>query len=179
MGSNPTPSAIHLGANDLKNIEEIIKFVKDQIAFHERQALKYKQDSRRVLLHKQTANKFQELCDFLDQTKKHENHSKKNIPNLSLSWNEIQDLPDELLAELSFTESDKLDYSIVSLIDENGGVATLDRVIVSLYSLTGEIFKRASLNARLYRMVQKGMIYSIQGKKGVYSTSPAVDENLQ
>ena len=80
------------------------------------------------------------------------------------------------MAELSISESDKLDYSLVSLIKSCGGVATLDRILVSVYKLTEEIMKRATLNSRLYRMVQKGLIYSVPGKKGVYSTFP-MDED--
>lgn len=89
----------------------------------------------------------------------------------SLSWDELEGLPEELVAELSISDSDKTDFNIIGLIREAGDVASLDRIILNLYKQTGEIVKRANLNARLYRMVQKEQIYSVPGKKGVYSTT--------
>ena len=39
----------------------------------------------------------------------------------------LSDLPDELMAELSISDSDKAEFAIVGLIDENGGIASLAR----------------------------------------------------
>ena len=83
-------------------------------------------------------------------------------------------LPALKMARIS--ESDKAEFTIVSLIDESGGVASLDQILVALYRKTGEISKRLGLNSRLYRMVQKGLIHSVPGKKGVYSTKPIVED---
>jgi hypothetical protein len=86
-------------------------------------------------------------------------------PRLALSWEEIDGLPKELLEELSISESDKTEFNISSVITELGGVASLDRLLVALFRQSGEITKRAPLNQRLYRMVQKEMIYSV-GEEG-------------
>jgi hypothetical protein len=94
------------------------------------------------------------------------------VPRLGLSWEEIHGLPQELLEELSISESDKIEFNISSLITELGGVASLDRLLVALFRQSNEITKRAALNQRLYRMVQKELIHSVPGKKGVYSIHP-------
>lgn len=48
VGSNPTPSAIRYGANNMLDFEADIEFVKSQLAFHEAQAVKYANEPRRA-----------------------------------------------------------------------------------------------------------------------------------
>lgn len=155
----------------MDKIEKFTSFVKSQGDFHRRQAERFKHDERRNSLHSGTAGTFEELYDFLLFLKAENIEKSRSVNPLSLSWLEIEGLPQELIDELSITESDKLDFSIVELIDKCGGMASMDRILVEIYNLTGGILKRSNLNARLYRMGQKGMINSVPGKKGVYSTS--------
>jgi len=161
----------------MENVEKFIAFVKSQAEFHARQSARFRHDERRFELHKGTSETFEELHVFLQEIKADE--IKKPISNskLSLGWSELEDLPPELIAELSITESDKLDFSIAELIQKSGGIATLDRILVDIYRLTGEILKRQNLNARLYRMVQKELIFSVPGKKGVYSSEMLSEED--
>lgn len=162
----------------MEDLENFARFVKSQADFHERQAHRFRGEERRHELHIGTAKTFNELHDYL-RSQCEEKVAKGRIGNgLSLSWGELQDLPDELVKELSITESDKLDFSIAELIEKHGGMATLDRILVEVYRLTGEILKRSNLNARLYRMVQKGMIYSVPGRKGVYSSYEVSEEDV-
>ena len=163
----------------MDNLEKFLAFVKSQDEFHTRQSIRFKHDLRRFDLHSGTAKTFNELHEFLSNIEEHtaliSSMTKKNP--LSLGWNELEDLPPELMAELSITDSDKLDYSIAELIEKSGGVASLDRILVDIYKLTGEILKRTTLNARLYRMMQKGLVYSVPTKKGVYSSTPITEED--
>jgi len=160
---------------------EFVDFVNGQAEFHERQAIRFFEDTRRLELHKSTAKKFRDLAEAIEINEK--TLSKLGpLPSperaaLSLSWNEIEGLPDELVAELSISDSDKSDYNLIALIDEAGGIASLDRLLVELYKQTGEIVKRSNLNARLYRMIQKEMVFSVPGKKGVYSTRPIKEDD--
>lgn len=96
---------------------------------------------------------------------------------LYLTPQELEGLPPELIKELSITESDKKDFAIVQIIDELGGVTSVDKILVGLYWNTGEIEKRTRLVARLYRMQQKGLVYAHPEKKGVYATTPLQAEN--
>lgn len=164
----------------MSEIDKHIGFVNNQAAFHERQVERFSTDLRRTDLHKSTADKFNELAAFLEAQRKKieadEPLSANGVERLSLSWEEIDGLPEELLSELSISESDKFDFHIVAAVGDSGGVASLDRLLVSLFKSTGEIMKREKLNSRIYRLIQKEMLFSVPGKKGVYSTKPIVEE---
>ena len=172
----------------MNDIPQYIEFVKEQQAFHVRQALRFFEDIRRKNLHTDTANKFKSLANYL--TELDENLASGSpigggqvLPGsqyrLALTQDEIADLPEELMNELSVSDAEKAEFNIVALIDDIGGVATLDRILVALYRQSGEIMKRANLNARLYRMSKNGLIHSVPGKKGVYSTVPLTDEDVE
>lgn len=154
----------------MKTVEDHIAFVNEQSAFHRRQAERYANDRRRNSAHAATAESFDELANFLTE-KAQDKGQASEVDGINLSWSEIKQVPEELLAELSVTESDRFDFSIVELIDKCGGVASLDRILVELYKSTSEVYKRTALNARLYRLSQKGLLFTLPGKKGVYSTS--------
>lgn len=154
----------------LRELKDFVPFVKSQMEFHQRQADRYRSDKRRHELHSGTAEKFSQLIDLIESGGGCSPARTASGSGTTLGWSELQSLPEELVKELSITESDKLDYSIAEIIAQQGGVASLDRILVELYRLSGEILKRQNLNARIYRMVQKGMIYSVPGKKGVYSS---------
>ena len=98
---------------------------------------------------------------------------------LSLSAEEVEGLPDEVLNELSISEGDKAEFAILGLIDEAGGIISLDKLIVGLWKKTGELHKRQSLISRLYRMGQKDMVFSVPGKKGVYANWPMSEGDIQ
>lgn len=162
------------------NLEESLAFVKSQAEFHDRMAERYGDDLRRSEQHQGTAQKFRQVCYAVEKFS--ENRALDELSGaekLHLSWEELEGLPDELLAELSISDSDQIDFSILGLIKEAGGIASLDRIILSLYRQTGDIVKRQNLNARLYRMVQKEQIYSVPGKKGVYATIKIVDSEIE
>ena len=162
------------------NIAQHIEFVKGQVAFHERQADRYVEDTRRCNLHKDTSEMFRRLAEDLEELEFNlaspsSSSSKCRGARLSLTWEEIEDLPEELMAELSISESNKTEFTIVSIINANGGIASLDQILVALYRKTGEILKRVNMNSRIHRMMQKELIYNVPGKKGVYSTQPIAD----
>lgn len=184
-GSNPASSAKHCGVIDVEKLASHIEFVKSQIEFQQRQAIRFAQEPRRSRLHIGAVERFKSLLADLEllMNRINENPELLNVrsavsaPRLGLSWEEIHGLPQELLEELSISESDKTEFIISSLITELGGVASLDRLLVALYRQSGEITKRAALNQRLYRMVQKELICSVPGKKGVYSIHPISEED--
>ncbi len=81
----------------------------------------------------------------------------------------IHDLPPDLLEELSIAKADDLDSQLVTVINAYGGEASLDQILVGLYRKFRVNQKRRFIQNKLYRME---MIWSIDGKKGVYTTSP-------
>jgi hypothetical protein len=169
----------------MKNLIEHISFVKGQYDFHKNQASRYSKDPERAARHEKTAQSFQNLLNdlrfFQEWQSSHPDWEtgplKQPMRRLALSWEEVEGLPPEVLAELSISESDRTEFNVISAIKEMGGVASLDRLIVYLYKQNGEIQKRLQLNQKLYRMAQKELIFNVPGKKGIYSSEPFTEED--
>ncbi len=160
-----------------------LAFVKDQAEFHDKMVEKFSAASFRGSLHKSTAEKFRALYVDLEGADKalDSPSTQVQVPSkgiqLSLSVNDIEGLPEELLSELSLTDADKTEFAIVNAIEEGGGIISLDRLLIALYKKTGEVHKRTSLYSRLARMANKNAIYYVPGKKGVYSTEQLSNED--
>lgn len=176
----------------MKNIEFFTEFVKAQVSFHETKAARYEKrsdtsetDRRRAAAHRQMAERFSELLDFLKSPKMSEGGvtaAGRTVTRLGLTADELEGLPEELLSELSITESDKADFNVISIVEEAGGVLSLDKILIGLFRKTGEIVRRTQLNSRIYRMIQRETMFSVPGRKGVYSLKPLTEEeaaNLQ
>ncbi len=169
----------------MNKLDQHIEFVKSQVDFQARQVTRFASDVKRSALHSNAVRKFSELLVELEEIKQWLANNPNGLKSssttptnrLSLSWEEVEGLPQELLEELSLSETDKTEFTIVSLINEMGGVTSLDRLLVALFRSSGEVTKRNALNARLYRMAQKDLIFSVPGKKGVYSTTPISEED--
>ena len=168
-------------------IDEKISFVKEQIDFQEKQAKKFSSDAWRQGLHKGSADKYRDLVSFIEsQQKKIEELEISNafdkasppsqLSQFNLSFEEVQALPEDLIKELSFSDSDKTEFLIQNLIAEYGGLASLDRILVGIFKKTGEVHKRNAITAKVYRMVNKGMLFSVPTKKGVYSIKEISEE---
>jgi hypothetical protein len=157
----------------METIERYRDFVKGQCEFHRRMANKHASDPRRGRLHMETTDTFKELYEFLDGLIQ---EKARKPQRLSLSWDELSDLPDELVAELSISDADRAEFNILSVIEDAGGIAALDRILVGYFRHTGEVVRRQQMINRIYRMIQKGLLYSVPGRKGVYSLSEISQE---
>ena len=82
------------------------------------------------------------------------------------------------MQELSLSDGDKTEFAIVNVIEEAGGIISLDKLLIALYKKTGEIHKRNSLYSKLSRMASKNLIYYVPGKKGVYSTEQLTSDDV-
>ena len=173
----------------MQNLSEYIDFVKSQVTFHESKAAhfeksvtKYPINGKRAESHRGMAAKFSDLLTFLEGTASR--GATANVPlsfsnRLGLTPEEVDGLPPELLDELSISEADKADFALQVLVDDAGGVMSLDKMLIALYRKTGEGHKRASINARVYRMVTKGTMFNVPGRKGVYSTRQLSEEEAE
>ena len=151
-----------------------IGFVNEQVAFHQAQAEQYttSNNERRAHRHLGIADRYRELVALLEQLQAQET-AKLNAPSkLALTWEEVEGLPEALRAELSISEGDRLEFDIAEIVRDFGGAASLDRLLVELYKRTGEIYGRTWLNNKLYRMMQKQTLFSVPGRKGIYSIEP-------
>jgi hypothetical protein len=142
---------------------------------------KFKEEFR-ANLHASTRDKFKELsADIIIADKELDSPKKKDlsgIKQLSVSPEELEGLPEELINELSVSDADKTEFAIVNLINENGGILPLDRILIGMYKKTGEITKRQTMTSKLYRMSQKGLVFSVPSKKGFYSTEELTEDDV-
>jgi hypothetical protein len=158
-------------------IENHVTFVKEQVAVQYKLARKYDDSPFRRSQHQKAAKGFSDLAEFLteiqnkgtqDTSYLHRGDSPQK--RISITYEDIDGAPEELIKELNLTEADKQDLLIEYMIAQQGGVLGLDKIMVELFKRTREVPKRNTIISRLYRMVGKGMIYNVPGKKGVYST---------
>jgi hypothetical protein len=162
-----------------------LPFVKDQIGFQQRMLERFAGDSYREKMHASSKEKFEALLadlEIADQTldRKQEIRTPKAAPQtLALTPEEIEGLPPELLKELSVSDADKTEFILLNLLEEAGGIASLDRLLIGLWKKSGEVHKRQSLVSRLYRMAQKDLVFGVPGKKGVYSNRPVDEGDFQ
>jgi hypothetical protein len=164
-----------------------LEFVNEQIAFHDKMVEKVGATSFRGTLHKGTADKFRALSADLENADKFldtpspvvrpQTKGQSQI-QLSLTIEDIEGLPEELVQELSLSDADKTEFEIVNSIEEAGGIISLDKLLIALYKRTGEVHKRNSLYSKLGRMASKNLIYYVPGKKGVYSTEQLSTEDV-
>ena len=82
---------------------------------------------------------------------------------------EFSDLPPELLDQLSEGAKAQVD-PIIKVINDRGGTATLDQILVDLYRATKEVHKRTIVQNKMFRLSKREMCWSVPGKKGVYTT---------
>lgn len=166
-----------------QQIAQDLAVLQEQITFHEKRAASVKDQEWRSKVHQDTANKLRAISEHIValQTSLQEQVSSKppaSEKQLSLSLDEIQGLPEALIKELSI-DTEKTEFLITSLIDEAGGILSLDKILIGLYKRTGEIHKRTTLNNKIYRMVQRGELFSVPNKKGVYSTRSVRASNMR
>lgn len=170
----------------MSNVLRHLPFVKEQIQFQERMARKYIGQDYREALHNSSAQKFKELADDIESIQKKLDEFSRQTQTLgsiykrmALTLEDIEGLPEELIRELSISESDKLEFTITHIINEAGGILSLDKIIVGLYKKTGEIHRRNIITSRIYRMGQKGLIYNVPNKKGFYSTEELTEHDVR
>jgi len=157
-------------------LPELIAFVKDQERFHLERSKHFSDSKFRKNKHIETANRFSELADYLRDSSQNSSLIPEQMP-LSLTQSDLVDLPDELIVELSISNADKVEFAILDILKDNNGILSLDQILVKYYKATGEILKRPTMTNRLYRMGQKGLVSSVPGRKGIYTTSQIADDS--
>lgn len=160
------------------------KFVKEQIAHNENSARKniQRNDEKRSASYKARSDTFRDLLADLASLEHLPNNTLQiqqtpkqvSEADLRLTADELKGLPDELINELSISDSDRREFLISQIIDEQGGIASIDKILIGIYQATNEIEKRNKVVSRLYRMAQKGLVFQVPDKKGIYSTTPGI-----
>lgn len=169
----------------MDKIDIYIEFVKEQVAFQRKMAEKYAFQPYREGMHLKSASKFEEILELLQEAKNSIegtlDRPAKGVARrrILLSLEDIKDIPNELLEELNLSDVDKQEMLIESIIADAGGILSLDKILVELYRRTGGVHKRAIVISRLYRMGNRGLIYSLPSKKGLYSTHELSEQDVK
>lgn len=160
-----------------------IAFIQEQISFHEKRAIAVSGQEWRSKIHLETAAKFKALIALISDLQKKAEETQRKPPmhghQLSLNLEDVDGLPEELVKELSISDADRTEFAILTLIEEAGGLLSIDKLLIGLYKKTGEIHKRQYLTNRLYRMVQKGLLFNVPNKKGAYSTEELTADQVE
>jgi hypothetical protein len=172
-------------------IQKHIGLVNEHIAVQDKLAAKFAPGTRfnnefRHKLHVSNAERFRALLNDMEQADglldiAPETQAARPVAKLTsqLRPQDIEGLPPELVEELSVNSVDKLEFALLGIFDDAAGVSSLDHLLIGLFKKTGEIHKRAAITAKLYRMAQKGQVYSVPGKKGWYSTEELPESRVE
>ena len=173
----------------MSSLAKHLALVKEHVAIQNRLAKRYENDQKRSAIHVASRDGFIALLDAISQADaeldaaasiRGSSSEPSQAPVLTLRPEELEGLPAELLAELSEGAiPDKADLAIINAIDQRGGIATLDQFMTGLYRTTNELIKRNTLTSKLYRMVQKGTVFPVPTRKGVYSTRRISEEETK
>lgn len=161
-------------------IDKYELFIKEQVEYQERKAsyFKRKDDLLRAETYADRAKLFKEMWSEVSTALEDASLPESTEASLHLTPDEIKDLPPELIKELGITDSERKEFLLLELIEKLGGIASINKLLVGIYRETGEVERRTRLVARLYRMQQKGMLYSAPERKGVYSLKPIPVESF-
>ncbi len=169
----------------MSTIVEHIPFVKAQIEHYDRMAVRFRSNPDKQTTYIEVAKKLRALLYAIENSDATTQNSTNlidvgkltgKLPTnflsnpLTLSPTDYAGVEDDLVKELNITPSDKLESTIIDLINAAGGTLVLDKIILGVYYLTGEKHQRVSMTARLYRMAKKNLVYGVPKKKGVYTT---------
>jgi len=167
-------------------IDAYLEFVKEQVSVQQKLAEKYGTSPYRKGLHTKSAKEFADLAEFLAElrsrgtnTTAYLHRGDSPLKKIALTYEDIDGAPEELLRELNLTDADKQDLLTEYIIAQAGGVLPLDKIMVELWKRTRQVPVRNTFTSRLFRMVGKGMIYNVPGKKGYYSTYPLSAEDAK
>lgn len=165
----------------MESIEEIIQYVNDQLAFYSAKLADPK--TRNTSFFQHHLEKFKSILHYLEQVNAFQGNNsetpkqQRSSDYISITPDDIEGLPEDLVAELGLTESDHTEFEIVNIINKHGGTMSLDHLIIALYKQSKTIHRRKILTAKLYRMVNKGLIFNVPDKRGVYSTTSTDNEH--
>ncbi|WP_326913647.1 hypothetical protein [Sphingopyxis chilensis] len=105
-------------------------------------------------------------------------HLRRITKPIPASYGDLSDLPAELVKELAGIKVDDLEQQIFTVIKSGGDEVDLDSVLIELFRRFQVVQTRKFLQNKLWRMAQKEIIYSVPGRKGIYTATkpPEGDE---
>lgn len=175
---------------------ESVEFVKRQLAFHQRRAAKA-HDRGAPSEHHGLARDFQVLLDFLSSASVQLAASAETAADgapdhlaflvdspTQVGPEMLRGLPPELVEQLQISDTDRFQWQVVEIINRTPErTISIEVLLIALFKATGKVHERLDLSNRIYRMARKGMVSSVTGKKGWYTTigakaSPDADSTM-
>lgn len=155
----------------MESIADVVEFCQSQATFHLRRAQHKKAGPQKVAAHEQLAAKFSSAAQILSAAPDDTDREPTSHEGLFvIDPFDLGDLPSELVEQLAIPQSDQDDAKIVRLLRLAQRPLSINEVMVALYRRFGEVQKRNAVNARLYRMTQRGDLLKLE--KGVYTLPP-------
>lgn len=151
---------------------DVIDEVKSVLKLYEASAVDAEAQGRPALSERHI-NKAKALKAIIDEV---ETLRMATRPVPLFNGQDISDLPEELLQELNITKTDKIEEQLFAVINAAQGQADIDTILIGLFRNFDVKLTRKYAQNRLWRMVQKDMLFSVPDKKGWYSTKPIKDE---
>lgn len=165
-------------------VDAEVEFVKSQIDHHRKSIIYHEKrgDQPKVNRHRGILKRFEELLPKIEQMVGIVPEPQFEVREIKVGSRigNIDELPEAIRAQLVSFQMDELEAQILDLLNDNlDRVATIDEILVGLWRAHGVAHQRDQLANKIYRMTRKEQLYSVPGKKGVYSTVIVEDANEQ
>jgi hypothetical protein len=162
-------------------MEQHVRLVKSQIAWLQSQIARFTPDHPRyrpeqVALYQRLVIEHRELLALLESLLISHGTASVAFPPLpspaptDQRHDDLSDLPEELLSELSGRTAKGESDPLVRIIADRGGTANIDEILIDLFRKHGQIGKRTLIQNKLYRLSKQGSVWPTPGRKGVYTT---------
>lgn len=128
-----------------------------------------KGEERQVKVYEERITALRALVDEVE-------HFRRVTKPVPASYGDLSDLPPELVKELTGIKVDDLEQQLFTIIKTGGKEVDLDAILIELFRRFEVLQTRKFLQNKLWRMAQKEVIYTVSGRKGVYTATKPVDE---
>ncbi|WP_309622154.1 hypothetical protein [Novosphingobium sp.] len=102
-------------------------------------------------------------------------HYRRITKPIPAAYGDLSDLPPELVKELTGTKVDDLEQQLFTIIKTGGDEVDLDAILIELFRRFQVVQTRKFLQNKLWRMAQKEIVFSVAGRKGVYTAQKPSD----
>jgi len=130
-----------------------------------------KGEDKQVALYTTRLEAFHGVIDELD-------HLRRITKPIPASYGDLSDLPAELVKELTGIKVDDLEQQIFTIIKSGGDEVDLDAVLIELFRRFQVVQTRKFLQNKLWRMAQKEIIFSVPGRKGIYTANKPPEDDF-
>lgn len=123
------------------------------------------------------ANAYEKRIAFMRAAVEELERLRRITKPIPASYGDLSDLPPELVKELTGIKVDDLEQQLFTIIKTGADEVDLDAILIELYRRFEVIQTRKFLQNKLWRMAQKEVIFSVSGRKGIYTAIKPVSDD--